>query len=226
MLVFFTNSSHIEFQVGYLALFQLFSVKDGFEWFWMGRLHWNIQLMLEILNVPFLVLHLFYCTWMTHLLMLSDNFNIAIYADDIVLCSNFAQVSDLWQQLELASELQTDLRDTRAGIGLLISVLEKLNLFCMTGLKYLVLLLLKWVVLFSKKIHLLPCWDYLYPLNRIGPLILSVLLKLPPRKLKLWIVLWSFFLLRFLFISWIFHTVLYRILLSVWAGAPSLLAAT
>ena len=44
--------------------------------------------------------------------MSSDKFNIAIYADDIALCSNFAQVSDFWQQLELASELQTDLRDT------------------------------------------------------------------------------------------------------------------
>ena len=88
----------------------------------------------------------------------------------------------------------------------------------MTGLKYLVLLLLKWVVLFSKKIHLLPCWDYLYPLNRIGPLILSVLLKLPPRKLKLWIILWSFFLLRLLFISWIYHTVLYWMAPSCYLG--------
>ena len=38
--------------------------------------------------------------------------NIAIYADDTTLCSKFDQASDLWQQLELASELESDLRDT------------------------------------------------------------------------------------------------------------------
>ena len=37
---------------------------------------------------------------------------IAIYADDTTLYSKFDQASDLWQQLELASELQSDLRDT------------------------------------------------------------------------------------------------------------------
>ena len=35
--------------------------------------------------------------------------NIAIYADDTNLYSKFNQVSDLWQQLELASELESDL---------------------------------------------------------------------------------------------------------------------
>ena len=38
--------------------------------------------------------------------------NIAIYADDTTLCSKCDQTSDLWQQLELASELESDLRDT------------------------------------------------------------------------------------------------------------------
>ena len=38
--------------------------------------------------------------------------NIAIYADDSTLYSKCDQVSDLWQQLELASELQSDLQDT------------------------------------------------------------------------------------------------------------------
>ena len=54
---------------------------------------------------------------------------IAIYADDTTLCSKCDQVSYLWQQLELASELESDLRDTldRAGSGLLISMVEKLN---------------------------------------------------------------------------------------------------
>ena len=38
--------------------------------------------------------------------------HIAIYADDTTLYSKCDQASDLWQQLELASELESDLRDT------------------------------------------------------------------------------------------------------------------
>ena len=38
--------------------------------------------------------------------------NIAIYADDTTLYSKCDQASDLWQQLELFSELESDLRDT------------------------------------------------------------------------------------------------------------------
>ena len=38
--------------------------------------------------------------------------NIAISADDTTLYSKCDQASDLWQQLELASELESDLRDT------------------------------------------------------------------------------------------------------------------
>ena len=38
--------------------------------------------------------------------------NIAIYVDDTTLYSKCDQASDLWQQLELASELESDLRDT------------------------------------------------------------------------------------------------------------------
>ena len=38
--------------------------------------------------------------------------NTAIDADDTALSSKCDQTSDLWQQLELASELESDLRDT------------------------------------------------------------------------------------------------------------------
>ena len=38
--------------------------------------------------------------------------NIAIYADDMNLYSKCGQGSNLWQQLELASELESDLQDT------------------------------------------------------------------------------------------------------------------
>ena len=37
--------------------------------------------------------------------------DIAIYADDAILYSKCDRTSDLWQQLELASELESDLRD-------------------------------------------------------------------------------------------------------------------
>ena len=54
--------------------------------------------------------------------------NIAVFTDT-TLYSKCDQASDLWQQLELPFELESDLRDTVdwAGSGLLISVLEKLN---------------------------------------------------------------------------------------------------
>ena len=41
--------------------------------------------------------------------------NIAIYADDATLYSKCEQAYDLWQQLELISELESDLRD--CGLG-------------------------------------------------------------------------------------------------------------
>ena len=39
--------------------------------------------------------------------------NIGIYTNDTVLCSKYDQVSNLWQKLELASELESDLQDTK-----------------------------------------------------------------------------------------------------------------
>ena len=38
--------------------------------------------------------------------------NISIYVDDNTLYSKCDQASDLWQQLELASEIESDLQDT------------------------------------------------------------------------------------------------------------------
>ena len=38
--------------------------------------------------------------------------DIAIYADDTTLYSKCDQASDLWQKLELASELEPDIQDT------------------------------------------------------------------------------------------------------------------
>ena len=69
--------------------------------------------------------------------------DIVINADGTTLYSKCGQASDLWQQLELASELEYDLRGLLdwAGSGLLISMLEKVNWFRLTGLITLVLLM-------------------------------------------------------------------------------------
>ena len=58
-----------EFQVRYFFLFLLFSVIGGFGWFWMASLHKNIQLMLEFLKGPFLILHFSYYRLMVFLMM-------------------------------------------------------------------------------------------------------------------------------------------------------------
>ena len=53
---------------------------------------------------------------------------IAIYADDITLCSKCDQASDLWQQLELVSDSNLIYKTLRtgAGSGLFDLMLEKL----------------------------------------------------------------------------------------------------
>ena len=79
---------------------------------------------------------------------------------------------------------------------------EKTQLVNLIGLITLVLLMSKWMGLFSWKNDLLRCWCWLSLLNCIGTLIiLSLLLKLPPGKLEPWFILWRFFLLRLFYIS-------------------------
>ena len=77
-----------------------------FQVFWMGSLHKNLQLMLELLKAPFLVLHFSYYTLITFLRILSVIFL------SMLMIPQCGQASDLWQQLELASELESGLRDT------------------------------------------------------------------------------------------------------------------
>ena len=60
------------------------------------------------------------------------------------LNSKHDQAIDLWQRLELASELKSDLQDTlQVGSSLLISMLEKVNWFLLTPLTTLVILMWK-----------------------------------------------------------------------------------
>ena len=95
----------MEFQARYLALFLIFTVIDSFEWFCMERLHKSIQLMLEFLKASFLVLLFSYYLLMTFLTMLS----VILLSMLMILLSILSEASDLWQQFELASELESDL---------------------------------------------------------------------------------------------------------------------
>ena len=115
MLLFFTNVGLMEFQVRYLALFLLFSVIDDFRWFWMGSLYKNMQSMLKFLQGSILGPTIF----QLYINDLPDDVtcNITIYAVNTTLWSKRDQASDLWQQLELASEFESDLRDTTVDWG-------------------------------------------------------------------------------------------------------------
>ena len=110
MLVFFTNLSLMEFQVRYLALFLFFSVIRWLQVVLDGKSSQeypvNAGVSQDCIHCPTLFL--------PYINDLPDDIicNIGIYADDTTLYSKCDQASDLWQQLELASELRSDLRDT------------------------------------------------------------------------------------------------------------------
>ena len=86
----------------------------------MGILHENIQFMLQFLKASGPTIFLPYIN------DLPDDVicNIAIYADDTTFYSKCDYTSDLWQQLELASDTVD-----WAESSLLISVLQNSNGF-------------------------------------------------------------------------------------------------
>ena len=94
-----------EFQVGYLSLFCLFSVIIGFDWIWMEILRKNIQLMLQFLKSSFMCLPNSCYTLMTFLMMLS----VILLSILKILLSILIVIR---HQLELTSELKSDLLDT------------------------------------------------------------------------------------------------------------------
>ena len=165
------------FQVGDLVLFCLISVIDVFEQLLMGTLYKNIQCMLVFLQALVLVLDFPYYISMTFLTLSIA----AIYADGTTLYSKCNLRPYLWRQLELASELESDLLWTGAGKGLFISILEKINLFHLTSNADAIDVKMDGSVL---KNHLLRYWYCLSLLNWIRTLILSLLLKLPLKKIE------------------------------------------
>ena len=82
----------------------------------------------------------------------------AIYADDITIYSKCDQASDPWQQLELTSELESDLSHTvKWNKRWLVDLNAEKALTRLTGLITLVLLMWKLMGLFLRKNHLLRC---------------------------------------------------------------------
>ena len=155
--------------------------------------------MLEFLKAAFLVLHFFNYVLMTFLMILSV---VLLSMLMILLSIIHDQASYLWQQLEVASKLESYLWDTvKAGSCLLISKLEKLDWFHLTILITLVLLVWKWLGLFLMKNNLLRFRGWLFLLNWIGAYTLPLLSKVPLREFEPCFVLWNFFLSRLLCIS-------------------------
>ena len=141
--------------------------------------------------------------------------SIAIYADDTTPYSKCHQASDLWQQLEFASELNLNyetiewgrkwLVDFNAGKTQLVSFDQSKN----TGA---IDVKMDGSVLGEN--HLLKYWGWIFLINRTRTLALSILLKPPPRNLEPWFVLWRFFSWSFSVSLQIYHTVMCGILLS------------
>ena len=105
-----------------------------------------------------------------------------------------------WFHDQLASELESDLRDTAEwGRKWLVNFnAEKTQLVLSDRSNNTGAIDVKMEKLFLRKNHLLRCWGWLSLLNWIWALTLPLLLKLLPTKLELWFVLWSFFLQRLL----------------------------
>ena len=91
MLVFFTNESFMEYQVRYFVWLPLFLVIDRFRGFYMGSLHKNIELMLELLKALGPTLFLLYINDLHDEIIC----NIATYAVDTTLYSQCNQAFDL-----------------------------------------------------------------------------------------------------------------------------------
>ena len=110
MLVFFTNLSLMEFQVRFLALFLLFFSNSRLWVVLDGKFSLEYPVNAGVPQESILgpILFLLYSNDLPDDVICS----IAIYADDTTLYSKFDQASDPWQQLELTSELESDLRDT------------------------------------------------------------------------------------------------------------------
>ena len=110
MLVYFTNLGLGEFQVKYLALFLFFLSSGWLQVVLDGRSSQEYPVSAGVPQGSILGPTLF----LLYINDLPDGVicGIDIYADDTTLYSGCDQASDLWWQLELACELESDLWGT------------------------------------------------------------------------------------------------------------------
>ena len=145
--------------ISHLVLFLVFWVIDSYKWFWMGSLHKNIQLMLEF-KAPFLVLHFSCYTLMTFLTILS----VTLLSMLMMLLFILSVIRHLICGNNLNWLLILNLIYETLWTGgwdcMLISMLGKLNWFCLISLIILVQLMWKWMGLFLRKNHLSRCWGW------------------------------------------------------------------
>ena len=100
------------------------------------------------------------------------------------------QASDLWQQLELASKLESDLWDTvvRGRKWLVDFNAGKTQLVSFDWSNNTGAIDVKMDRSVLEKNHLLRCWGWLSLQNWTGAVTLPLLLKMPPGKLEPWLV--------------------------------------
>ena len=109
-MVLFTNSSFMEFSGQIFGLISSFLSNRRLRVVQHGKSSWEHQVKAGVPYGSILGPSVF----LIYINGLPDNVigNIAIYADDTALYFKCNQASDLWQQLELTSKLESDLQGT------------------------------------------------------------------------------------------------------------------
>ena len=128
---------------------------------------------------------------------------IAIYTNDTTFYFHWDEAWDLWEQVELASELNLTYRTLQTGAGnaLLFSMLEKKKVVLCDQTNSSVAIDVKIDGSFLEEKSCIKMLGISLSSKMDWSLTLPLLPKLPPRKLDSWFVLWKFFLLRLLLVS-------------------------
>ena len=135
----------------------------------------EFQILDLILSFPVIDAFKWFCMVSLHKLS-SSLFLDYIHVNDVVMMLSATLLSMLMIILSTLSMIRYRINKSN---GLLVSMLENLNLFCFTGLLILVPMMWKWVGLYLRKNHFLKCWGCLPLLNwirAIGTLTKSLLL--------------------------------------------------
>ena len=179
---------------------------------------WEVQLMLEFLKAPVLVLNFSYYTLLTFLMILF----VILLSMLMILPSILSVIRHLICGNNLNWLLNLNLIYetlwTGAGSGLLISMLEKLIWLDQSNNTVAIAVKMDGSVIEEKSSFKMLWLNFSSKLNWAVKLFL--LLKLPPRKLKPWFILQTFFLLRLLCISRNLPYTMHGILLSHLGWCP------